>query len=117
MVKMLNVNALPNIPWQDRPADLKTESPVWRYRSAGRSCHGILGRALTFSIFTITFSSSVNRKFTSYIGISDFRYTGCPLTTVLPKGSFTPLHRPAMAFTASSIIPSVLTRKVLSSTD
>ena len=29
-VKMINVNALPNIPWQDRPADLKTESPVWR---------------------------------------------------------------------------------------
>ena len=29
-VKMINVDALPNIPWQDRPADLKTESPVWR---------------------------------------------------------------------------------------
>ena len=30
-VKMINVGSLPNIPWQERPEGLKTESPVWRY--------------------------------------------------------------------------------------
>ena len=30
-IRMINVDSLPNIPWQERPADLKTESPVWRY--------------------------------------------------------------------------------------
>ncbi len=29
-VKMINVGALPNTPWQDRPADITTDSPVWR---------------------------------------------------------------------------------------
>ena len=30
-VKILGCNSLPNIPWQDKPADLKTAAPVWRY--------------------------------------------------------------------------------------
>ena len=30
-VKMLNVPSLPNIPWQEKPADYKLSSPVWRY--------------------------------------------------------------------------------------
>ena len=29
-VKMLNVPSLPNIPWQEKPADYKLSSPVWR---------------------------------------------------------------------------------------
>ena len=30
-VKLVNAPSLPNIPWQDKPADQVTESPVWRY--------------------------------------------------------------------------------------
>ena len=30
-VKILNAGSLPNIPWQDKPADHKTAAPVWRY--------------------------------------------------------------------------------------
>ena len=28
-VKMLNVPSLPNIPWQEKPADYKLSSRVW----------------------------------------------------------------------------------------
>ena len=52
-IKMLNVPSLPNIPWQDRPADLKTESPVWRY-----SENPVLGRNPTPEIARI-FNSAV----------------------------------------------------------
>ena len=30
-VKILGCESLPNIPWQDKPADHKTAAPVWRY--------------------------------------------------------------------------------------
>ena len=30
-VKLIHAGSLPGIPWQERPANLKTESPVWRY--------------------------------------------------------------------------------------
>ena len=52
-VKMIHVDALPNIPWQDRPADLKTESPVWRY-----SENPVMGRNPTPEIARI-FNSAV----------------------------------------------------------
>ena len=52
-VKMINVDALPNIPWQERPADLKTETPVWRY-----SGNPVMGRNPTPAIARI-FNSAV----------------------------------------------------------
>ena len=52
-IKMLNVGSLPSIPWQDRPADLKTETPVWRY-----SENPVLGRNPTPEIARI-FNSAV----------------------------------------------------------
>ena len=52
-VKLINVASLPNIPWQDRPADLKTESPVWRY-----DANPVMGRNPTPEIARI-FNSAV----------------------------------------------------------
>ena len=52
-IKMLNAGSLPSIPWQDRPADLKTESPLWRY-----SENPVLGRNPTPEIARI-FNSAV----------------------------------------------------------
>ena len=52
-IKMLNVSSLPNIPWQERPAGLKTESPVWRY-----SENPVMGRNPTPEIARI-FNSAV----------------------------------------------------------
>ena len=52
-VKMINVDSLPNIPWQDRPEGLKTESPVWRY-----SENPVMGRNPTPEIARI-FNSAV----------------------------------------------------------
>ena len=52
-VKLKNVNPLPNIPWQERPAGLKTESPVWRY-----SGNPVMGRNPTPAIARI-FNSAV----------------------------------------------------------
>ena len=52
-VKMINVDALPNIPWQERPGNLKTESPVWRY-----SENPVMGRNPTPEIARI-FNSAV----------------------------------------------------------
>ena len=51
-VKMLNVPALPNIPWQEKPADYKLSSPVWRY-----SENPVMGRNPTPEIARI-FNSS-----------------------------------------------------------
>ena len=51
--RMINVNSLPNIPWQERPADLITESPVWRY-----SDNPVMGRNPTPEIARI-FNSAV----------------------------------------------------------
>ena len=52
-VRMINAGALPNIPWEDRPAGLKTESPVWRY-----SGNPVMGRNPTPEISRI-FNSAV----------------------------------------------------------
>ena len=52
-VKLINVDSLPNIPWQDKPADLTTESPVWRY-----SENPVMGRNPTPEIARI-FNSAV----------------------------------------------------------
>ena len=52
-VKMINVDSLPNIPWQERPEGLKTESPVWRY-----SENPVMGRNPTPEIARI-FNSAV----------------------------------------------------------
>ena len=62
-VKMLNVSSLPNIPWQDRPADLKTETPVWRY-----SENPVLGRNPTPEIARI-FNSAVVPWEDGYIAV------------------------------------------------
>ena len=55
-IKMLNVGSLPSIPWQDRPADLKTETPVWRYSEnpvLGRNpTPEIASRSTAFPMFT-----------------------------------------------------------------
>ena len=63
MVKMINVDALPNIPWQDRPANLKTESPVWRY-----SENPVMGRNPTPEIARI-FNSAVVPWEDGYIAV------------------------------------------------
>ena len=52
-IHILNAGKLPNIPWQDRPTDLKTESPVWRY-----SGNPVMGRNPTPEIARI-FNSAV----------------------------------------------------------
>ena len=52
-VKMINAESLPNIPWQERPEGLKTESPVWRY-----SGNPVMGRNPTPEIARI-FNSAV----------------------------------------------------------
>ena len=62
-VKMINVDALPNIPWQERPADLKTESPVWRY-----SENPVMGRNPTPEIARI-FNSAVVPWEDGYIAV------------------------------------------------
>ena len=30
-IRMINAGALPNIPWQEKPAGLKNAAPLWRY--------------------------------------------------------------------------------------
>ena len=62
-IKMLNVGSLPSIPWQDRPADLKTETPVWRY-----SENPVLGRNPTPEIARI-FNSAVVPWEDGYIAV------------------------------------------------
>ena len=62
-VKIINAGSLPNIPWQDRPADLKTESPVWRY-----SGNPVLGRNPTPEIARI-FNSAVVPWEDGYIAV------------------------------------------------
>ena len=52
-ISILNAGNLPNIPWQEKPEDLKTASPVWRY-----SRNPILGRNPTPEIARI-FNSAV----------------------------------------------------------
>ena len=52
-VKMINAEALPNIPWQEKPTDLVAESPVWRY-----SENPVMGRNPTPEIARI-FNSAV----------------------------------------------------------
>ena len=52
-IRLINADPLPNIPWQERPADLKTESPVWRY-----SGNPVMGRNPTPEIARI-FNSAV----------------------------------------------------------
>ena len=52
-IRILNAGNLPNIPWQDRPAEDKGGSPVWRY-----SENPILGRNPTPEIARI-FNSAV----------------------------------------------------------
>ena len=52
-VKMLHAGSLPGIPWQDRPAGLTAETPVWRY-----SGNPVLGRNPTPEIARI-FNSAV----------------------------------------------------------
>ena len=62
-VRIINAGALPNIPWQDRPADLKTESPVWRY-----SENPVMGRNPTPEIARI-FNSAVVPWEDGYIAV------------------------------------------------
>ena len=62
-VRILNAGKLPNIPWQDRPADLKTESPVWRY-----SDNPVMGRNPTPEIARI-FNSAVVPWEDGYIAV------------------------------------------------
>ena len=52
-VKMINAGSLPNIPWQEKPADLKTAAPVWRYTE-----NPVMGRNPTPEIARI-FNSAV----------------------------------------------------------
>ena len=52
-VKLIHAGSLPGIPWQERPANLKTESPVWRY-----SGNPVMGRNPTPEIARI-FNSAV----------------------------------------------------------
>lgn len=63
-VKMLNVPSLPNIPWQEKPADYKLSSPVWRY-----SENPVMGRNPTPEIARI-FNSAVVPWEEGYIGRS-----------------------------------------------
>ena len=53
-VKMLNVPSLPNIPWQEKPADYKLSSPVWRY-----SENPVMGRNPTPEDVARIFNSAV----------------------------------------------------------
>ena len=62
-VKMINVGSLPNIPWQERPTELKTETPVWRY-----SGNPVLGRNPTPEIARI-FNSAVMPYGDKFIGV------------------------------------------------
>ena len=52
-ISILNAGSLPNIPWQEKPKDMKTAAPVWRY-----SGNPILGRNPTPEIARI-FNSAV----------------------------------------------------------
>ena len=52
-ISLIHADPLPNIPWEDRPEDLKTASPVWRY-----SGNPVLGRNPTPEIGRI-FNSAV----------------------------------------------------------
>lgn len=52
-VRMINVDPLPNIPWEDKPANRGVETPVWRY-----SKNPILGRNPTPEIGRV-FNSAV----------------------------------------------------------
>ena len=62
-VKMLNVPSLPNIPWQEKPADYKLSSPVWRY-----SENPVMGRNPTPEIARI-FNSAVVPWEDGYIAV------------------------------------------------
>ena len=52
-IRMINAGSLPNIPWQEKPENLKTGAPVWRYTE-----NPILGRNPTPEISRI-FNSAV----------------------------------------------------------
>ena len=52
-IKLINAAPLPNIPWEDRPAGLAAESPVWRF-----SGNPVMGRNPTPEIARI-FNSAV----------------------------------------------------------
>ena len=52
-IRMINAGSLPNIPWQEKPENLKTGVPVWRYTE-----NPILGRNPTPEISRI-FNSAV----------------------------------------------------------
>lgn len=60
-VKMINAGSLPNIPWQDRPANC--DKPVWRY-----SENPILGRNPTPEIGRI-FNSAVAPWEDGYVAV------------------------------------------------
>ena len=62
-VKILNAGSLPNIPWQDKPADLKTAAPVWRYTG-----NPVMGRNPTPEIARI-FNSAVVPWEDGYIAV------------------------------------------------
>ena len=97
-VKMLNVPSLPNIPWQEKPADYKLSSPVWRY-----SENPVMGRNPTPEIARI-FNSAVVPWEDGYIAVLrgeqvngiPYVYLGkCPLwmTTATRKCRTTPMTR------------------------
>ncbi len=61
-VKMLNCPAVPNVPWQERPADLKG-APIWRY-----SANPIIGRNPVEGVARI-FNSAVAPFGDGFIGV------------------------------------------------
>ena len=83
-VKMLNVPSLPNIPWQEKPADYKLSSPVWRY-SENPFCAASRSTASHMS------TSDIPR--TAFTGTSSAKK--CPLwmTTATRKCRTTPMTR------------------------
>ena len=91
-VKMLNVPSLPNIPWQEKPADYKLSSPVWRY-----SENPVMGRNPTPEIARI-FNSAVVPWEDGYIAVlrgEQVNAKKCPLwmTTATRKCRTTPMTR------------------------
>lgn len=110
-VKMLNVPSLPNIPWQEKPADYKLSSPVWRYSEnpvMGRNPTPEIAASSTLPLFrgrmaTLPFCaasrSTASRMSTSDIPRTAFTGTSsakkCPLwmTTATRKCRTTPMTR------------------------
>ena len=83
-VKMLNVPSLPNIPWQEKPADYKLSSPVWRY-----SENPVMGRNPTPEIARI-FNSAVVPWEDGYIAVLRGRSTASHMSTSdIPRTAFT----------------------------